>query len=74
MLDRRRVELVGDLREHRLPLRAVFGKDAHLDEPMRAKRHVDLVHHMRRQAVLSDADHGMKRMRLRAQLAALFGG
>lgn len=74
MLDRRCGELIGDPLEHRLALYAVFGEHAHLDETMRAKGHVDLVHHSRRQAMLPDADDRMEGMRLRTQLAASQGG
>jgi hypothetical protein len=71
MLDGRRVKLVGDPCEHRFALPAVVGEHAHLDESVRAKRDIDLVHHVWRQAVLADADHWMEHVRLRAQFAAL---
>ena len=73
MLDRGRVELASDLGEHRVALPAVLGEHAHLDERVRTKRHVDLMDHSRREALLADADNRMQRVRLRAQLATLPG-
>ena len=71
MLDRGGVERADDLDEHRFARTAILGDHAHLDEPVGLERDIDLVHHGRCEAVLSDDHDRMQSMGFRAKLAAL---
>lgn len=71
MLDGRGVEIGADPREQRFALVAIVAEHSDLDELVREQIDVDLVENRRRQSVVADGDDGMKRVRPRAEGAAL---
>lgn len=63
MRNRRRAERIGDVDQRDLACLAIVNGDAYLDEAVCLQRDIDLAHHRGCQAVMSDDDDGVQRMR-----------
>jgi hypothetical protein len=74
VLDRRGLEPVGQLSQHRLARFTCIGEDADLDEPVRIQRGIRLAHDGWRQAVGANRHHGLQVVRRGAVSTTLDGG